>query len=276
MNPVAISLGPVNIHWYGIFYVLALLTALYFAKWIVSRDNLPITQDALGDYFIWAEIGVILGARIGFILLYEHNKMYYLTQPWEIFNPFYNGQFVGIRGMSYFGALMGFLIASLLYARKHKVRFWFLMDLVGVAVPVGYVFGRIGNFLNQELYGRPTDVEWGIYVAGILRHPSQLYEAVLEGVVVGIILFWYRTKTRFVGEIALLYGFLYGLSRFTAEFWRQYDTRIGLMFEWMTRGQLFSVILMVVCLTAYWPLYQHQRKAGAIRGNMYWGGKARI
>lgn len=235
--------------------MLALLTSLAFAKWLVKKDNLPITQTLLDNYFIWAEVGVILGARLGYVIFYDPNVIYYLTHPWQIFNPFQDGQFVGIRGMSYHGALLGFLIASYLFSRRHDVKFWFLMDLVAVSVPIGYIFGRIGNFLNQELVGRATDSSWGIYVFGILRHPSQLYEAFLEGLLVMLFMLWWRNKSRFMGELALLYSVLYGLARFTAEFWRQPDPQLGFICcGWLTMGQLLSLVMIVIALAILWPL----------------------
>jgi len=169
-----------------------LLVALGVAKFIVKRDNMQISNSLLDNYFFWVEIGVILGARLGYIVIYDPNTAYYLTHPWQIFNPFHNGEFVGIRGMSYHGAVVGFLIATWAFCRKFKQNLWQLLDLVALSIPLGYFFGRIGNFLNQELFGRITDVSWAINVAGQMRHPSQIYEAVLEGLAVFAILFVFR------------------------------------------------------------------------------------
>jgi len=255
-NPIAFDLGFISIHWYGIMYVLALLTALGAAKWIMKRDKLPITDSLLDNYFIWIEVGVILGARIGYVLFYDTNTSYYLTQPWQMFNPFMNGEFVGIRGMSYHGAIIGFLLATFAFKYRHKKEnIWELLDLVAIAVPVGYVFGRIGNFLNKELIGRYTESSWGIYVDGVLRHPSQLYEAFLEGVVVFFILYMYRTKKRFSGELIALYGGLYSLARFIAEFWREPDFQMGFVYgNWMTMGQSLSLLMILVSCILYFYL----------------------
>jgi phosphatidylglycerol:prolipoprotein diacylglycerol transferase len=134
------------------------------------------------------------------------------------------------------------------------------MDIVAVAVPLGYVFGRIGNFLNQELIGRATDVPWGIYVGGVLRHPSQLYEAVLEGVVVFLVIWLYRRYSRFRGELILLYGFAYGAMRFMAEFWRAPDPQLGfLCCGWMTMGQVLSGLMMLAAVLL-WPLLYAKAK----------------
>lgn len=256
-DPVAFSLFGLKVHWYGIMYVLALLAALFMAKWIVVKDKLEIDKKILDDYFIWIEVGVILGARLGYILFYDPNTLYYLGHPWQIFNPFNQaGEFVGIRGMSYHGALIGFLLGSFLFARKHGYSFWYLMDIVAIAVPVGYIFGRIGNFLNQELIGRTTEVPWGIYVDGILRHPSQLYEAVLEGVVVFLIVYAIRYRIAFAGGLTLAYGALYGLGRFTAEFWRAPDPQIGYYMGWMTQGQLLSLPMIIISVVGTFYLYK--------------------
>ncbi|WP_353661915.1 prolipoprotein diacylglyceryl transferase [Hydrogenimonas sp. SS33] len=251
-DPVAFTLGPFHVHWYGIMYVLALLTALFAAKWFVRKDRYPIDDKTLDAFFIYVEIGVILGARLGYILFYDPHTLWYLTRPWEIFNPFHGGTFTGISGMSYHGAVIGFLIGAWLFAKRYKTSFWMMMDLVALSVPVGYVFGRIGNFLNQGLVGRETDVPWGIYVNATLRHPSQLYEAFLEGVVVGAVLFFYRKRQRFEGELIALYAVLYGLARFVSEFWRQPDIQLGFICcGWMTMGQLLSLVMIAVGVAGY-------------------------
>lgn len=257
-NPIAFNLFSIPVHWYGLMYVLALLSALLIAKWIVKKDNIAISKDQLDDYFIYAEIGVILGARLGYVLFYDTHTMYYLTQPWQIFNPFIDGQFVGIRGMSFHGAIVGFLIGSYLYYRKYGIPFGLLMDLVAVSVPLGYVFGRIGNFLNQELVGRATDVPWGIYVYDTLRHPSQLYEAFIEGFVVFAIIYLYRKRKAFEGELILLYGVAYGLGRAFVEFYRAPDAQIGyLIGQWMTLGMALSLAMAIVS-TIIWIVLRSQ------------------
>ncbi len=251
-SPIAFKIGSISVHWYGIMYVLALLSALYIAKWFVKHDKLPITQQELDNYFIYVEIGVILGARLGYIIFYDPHTSYYLMHPWQIFNPFMDGRFVGISGMSYHGAAIGFLLGSYLFAKRYKMDFWFLLDLAAVSIPLGYIFGRIGNFLNQRLIGRVTDEPWGIYVNGVLRHPSQLYEAFLEGFLIFIVLFLYRKHRKFNGELIILYGILYGIARFIAEFYRQPDIQLGfLCCGWMTMGQILSIILIFISSSFY-------------------------
>ena len=260
-NPVAVNLGFISVHWYGIMYVLALLSALWFAKYIIRKDQIQIENSVIDAFFIWIEIGVILGARIGYILFYDPHTSYYLTHPWQIFNPFVNGEFVGIRGMSYHGAILGALFATLLYGRRHPRQIYTLLDIVGLAVPVGYIFGRIGNFLNQELVGRATDLPWGIYVNGVLRHPSQLYEALLEGVLVAVILYLYRRRKHFEGELLPLYGMLYGTARFIAEFWREPDLQLGFICcGWMSMGQLMSLLMILFSILLYFFIQKYPKR----------------
>ncbi|XPV70280.1 MAG: prolipoprotein diacylglyceryl transferase [Halarcobacter sp.] len=246
-NPIAFHLGSIAVHWYGIMYALALLFAIFTAKWLIKYDKLPITNELFDSYIWWVEIGVILGARLGYIIFYDTHTAYYLTHPWQIFNPFVNGEYTGISGMSYHGAIIGFLIAALLFCRKNKVSFWFLADISVLGISAGYVFGRLGNFFNQELVGRVTDVPWGIYVNNTLRHPSQLYEAFLEGILVFIILFIIRKRKSFDGELAILYGILYSIARIIAEFFRQPDIQIGFIYGgWLTKGMLLSSIFAFI------------------------------
>ena len=249
-DPVAINLGPIAVHWYGIMYALALLSAIFVAKWLIKKDKLPISGDLFDSYIWWVEIGVILGARLGYIAFYDPNAMYYVTHPWQIFNPFINGEFTGISGMSYHGAFIGFLIASILFCRKNKVSFWFLADISVIGISAGYVFGRIGNFFNQELVGRATDVSWAIDVNGVLRHPSQLYEAFLEGILIFAILFAIRHKKKFDGQLAIMYGVLYSIARIIAEVFRQPDVQLGFIYsDWLTMGMLISGIFALLSIS---------------------------
>jgi phosphatidylglycerol:prolipoprotein diacylglycerol transferase len=260
-NPIAVDFGFISVHWYGIMYISALLTALGFAKWIVKKDAIPITEETLDNYFIWIEVGIILGARIWYILFYDPNTAYYLSQPWQIFNPFQDGQFVGIRGMSYHGAVVGATIASYLFARRNPGQIYKILDVVALSIPVGFVFGRIGNFLNQELVGRATDVPWGIYVDGVLRHPSQLYEGFLEGIVIAILIYLYRKRKAFDGALIGIYGMLYGVARFIAEFWREPDVQLGFLYGgWLTMGQIQSLIMILLTIGMYLFIQQDRTK----------------
>lgn len=266
-DPIAFQIISFPVHWYGIMYVLALVSALYIGKYFIKRDNLDFKSKELDNYFIYVEIGVILGARLGYILFYDTETLYYLSHPWQIFNPFQNGEFVGIRGMSYHGAIFGFLISTYLYSRKHKVAFGGIMDLVAISVPLAFVFGRIGNFLNQELIGRETDVSWGILVDGVLRHPSQLYEAILEGFGVFIVVYAYRKYQRFNGELILVYAISYGIFRAIAEIYRAPDVQIGYVCcNMITQGQVMSLAMSLVGVVA-WVYYDRLSKTKGFKKN---------
>ncbi|MEA3352585.1 MAG: prolipoprotein diacylglyceryl transferase [Campylobacterota bacterium] len=260
-DPVAFQLGSISVHWYGIMYAAAFLSAIFAAKWIVRKDNIPITQDQLDSYIWWVEIGVILGARVGYIIFYDPNTLYYLTQPWQIFNPFDSvGNFAGISGMSYHGAVIGFIVASYLWSKRYKISFWMMSDIAAIAVPLGYTFGRIGNFLNQELVGRETELSWGIYVNGVLRHPSAIYEAVLEGVFIFLIIYFTRQYKKFDGQLGMLYVLLYSIMRSIAEIFREPDPQLGFLFDtnWLTMGMLISSIFSIMVLFVY--IYLYKRK----------------
>ena len=260
-DPVAFKVFGLSVHWYGLMYVGALLGVYMFARWLSQKDNYPFAKEDIDSYFFWAEMGVILGARLGYILFYDTHTVWYLTHPWQIFNPFMDGTFVGIRGFSYHGGLLGFLLSSYLWCKKNKKNFLVLMDLTAVSAGVGYTFGRIGNFLNQELVGRPTDSPFGIWVGATLRHPSQLYEAFFEGVVVFAILYSIRLKKTFDGELAFMYGILYGVFRAFCEFFRDPDPQIGyLMGQWLTMGMLLSLLTAAISGFFYF-LVKNQKSA---------------
>ena len=259
-DPIAFHIFSLPVHWYGIMYVLALVSALYIGKYFMKRDKLDFSSKQVDIYFIYVEVGVILGARLGYIFFYDTQTMYYLLNPWQIFNPFVNGEFVGIRGMSYHGAVIGFILAMVNVFKPqqgHKVAFGMIMDLVALAIPLGFIFGRIGNFLNQELIGRQTDVPWGIYVDGILRHPSQLYEALLEGLGVFLVVYMYRKYKNFSGELILVYAISYGIFRSLAEIYRAPDLHIGYVCcDAVTQGQVMSLGMSLFAFIIWIYMYR--------------------
>ncbi len=262
-DPIAFHIGGLSVHWYGIMYATAFISAVSIAHWFRNHDKLKISKDFLDSYIWWVELGIILGARIGYVIFYDVNNAHYLTHPWQIFSPFNNeGVFVGISGMSYHGALAGFVIASILWSRKYKTSFWFMIDIAALAVPLGYTFGRIGNFLNKELVGRVTDSSLGIYVDGVLRHPSALYEAFLEGLVIFVILFVFRAKKQFDGQIALLYVILYSFMRIIAEIFRAPDIQLGFLLgtSWLTMGMIISAIFALLSTITYIIVYKRYKK----------------
>lgn len=264
-NPVAFEIFSIKVHWYGIAYILALLSALWFAQ-IFRKDSrfCNISKKELENYFLFAELGVILGARLGYVLVYSPQRWEYLTHPWQIFNPFdSNGAFVGISGMSYHGAIVGFLLSSYLYTKIKKQNFLQYLDLMALSIPLAYVFGRIGNFLNHELYGRvipESDSFWkplGIYINGALRYPSQLIEAFLEGIVVFVFVWVAKRFLRFDGALIGVYALGYSLMRFVAEFYREPDSQMG-YYGIFSMGQILSFVMLGASLMLLFYAYAKQ------------------
>lgn len=253
INPIAFEAFGISVHWYGIMYVGAMLLALLIAKAFVKYQNerFPVTQENLDSFFIWVEIGVILGGRLGYVLIYSPQRWEYLLQPWEIFNPYYNGVFVGISGFSYHGAMFGFLLASLLFCYFKKQPFWIFMDLSAISIPLGYVFGRLGNFFNHELFGRLVDESEfgrsiGILVNGELRYPSQLFEAFAEGIVVFMLLLFVWRYAKKPGSLIVAYGFFYAIARFVCEYYREADSQLGYYAFGLSMGQILSGVMLCV------------------------------
>ncbi|TLD96228.1 prolipoprotein diacylglyceryl transferase [Helicobacter jaachi] len=258
IDPIAFSIFGINVHWYGIMYVSAMIIALLIAKAFVKYNNkrFPITQELLDSFFIWVEIGVILGGRIGYVLIYSPQRLEYLSRPWEMFNPYVDGVFVGISGISYHGAVSGFVIAAILFCYIKKQPFWIFMDLSAVSIPLGYVFGRLGNFFNHELFGRTIEGEGfahsiGILVNGQLRYPSQLFEAFSEGIVVFIILMCLMRYAKRAGSLLVAYGFLYALARFICEYFREADVQMGYFSFGLSMGQILSLVMMGISVLLF-------------------------
>lgn len=253
IDPIAFKIFDISVHWYGIMYVGAMLIALLIAKIFIKYQNkrFPIAQEQLDSFFIWVEVGVILGGRIGYVLIYSPQRWEYLSQPWQMFNPYIDGVFVGISGFSYHGAMIGFVLAALLFCYFKKQSFWIFMDLSAISIPLGYVFGRLGNFFNHELFGRVIEGEGfartiGILVNGELRYPSQLFEAFAEGIVVFIVLMCLLRYTKRPGSLLVVYGFLYALARFICEFFREADVQMGYFALGLSMGQILSIVMMVI------------------------------
>lgn len=256
INPIAFEIGPLKVHWYAIMYITALVVGFYAA--VKFGEKFGIEKKIIEEYFVWAEIGIILGARLGYVIFYMPDNSYYLTHPWQMFNPFVNGKFVGIAGMSYHGAVIGFIAATLLYWKIKKVDLWKLMDVVALSVPLGYIFGRIGNFLNGLIVGRKTDVPWGVYIDGALRHPIGIYEAFFEGFLLFVLIyFFYKKFYRCKGELIGLYVAGYGIFRSLCELWRQPDPQLGFIFDHVTMGQILSFFMIVGGIV----LFYYRRKS---------------
>ena len=249
ISPNLFEVGAFQIRYYSLMYIVAFMLTYILVAYRIKRDGYDYSLEIIQDYFIWAIIGLILGARLGYVLFYHLD--YYLIHPLEILLPFDFSRgirFVGISGMSYHGGAIGVLMASMIFCWKRKIDFWNFADLFCPAIPLGYTFGRIGNFINGELYGRMTDVSWGMYFphdpTRQLRHPSQLYEAFFEGIVLFIILWSLRKKKTFDGFFFSLYLIGYGMIRFIIEFLREPDMHLGFIWASLSMGQLLCLLMM--------------------------------
>jgi len=258
LKPEIISGLPVR--WYGLMYIFAFATAFFVYRRQIKERNFPMTDDGLSSLFFWGILGLLLGARLFSTLVYYGDATYW-KKPWLIFWPFKNGRFTGLQGMSYHGGAFGGLLAVVLFAKLKKYSFREIGDMFTAAIPLGYTFGRIGNFINAELYGRVTSMPWGMIfpkaskleasepwvqeVAGntgisltetmvnLPRHPSQLYEAVFEGIVLWAIIWFFRNRKPFKGFLIGLYFLGYGLIRFIIEYFREPDSHLGYRFEFV-------------------------------------------
>lgn len=230
-DPVAFSIGPLAVRWYGLMYLLGFGLAWWLGLRRIAQGRAPIDRRQFDDLIFYAVLGVILGGRLGYVLFYKPG--YYASHPLEI-------PAVWQGGMSFHGGLLGVMAAMALAARRHRVDYLRLMDFVAPLVPLGIAAGRMGNFINGELWGRPTDLPWGMLFrnAGDLpRHPSQLYEFALEGLALFALLWWFSARPRERGQVSAMFLIGYGCLRFLAEFAREPDSFLGILALGMTMGQ---------------------------------------
>ena len=247
INPTAFSLGPLSVHWYGLMYLLGFLIAWGLAHWRVKHYQLKWTSEQISDLIFYLALGVILGGRIGYMLFYNTPQL--LSKPWVLFKLWEGG-------MSFHGGLLGVAIALIFFSRKIKKPFWQVADFVAPLVPLGLAAGRVGNFINGELWGRVTDVPWAIIFPQVdnqARHPSQLYELGLEGICLFILIWWYAAKPRPAGCVSAVFLMGYAVCRFTVEYFREPDAQLGfLAFNWLTMGQLLTIPMLIVGLLLWW------------------------
>ncbi len=252
IDPVIFQIGSFKLQYYGLMYIVAFAIS-YFLVWyrIKNEQRFEVSTDQLKDLMTYIILGLIIAARLGYVVFY--NLPYYLDHPLEIILPFSfaNGfHFTGISGMSYHGGLIGILFAGWLYVRKSKLNPWDVIDLFFSAAPLGYTFGRLGNFINGELYGRVTESPIGMYFplaqTKELRHPSQLYEAFFEGIFLFAVLWGVRKMKLPRGSMIALYLIGYGLVRFIIEYFREPDEHLGFVLFSFSMGQVLC-FMMILC-----------------------------
>jgi phosphatidylglycerol:prolipoprotein diacylglycerol transferase len=266
INPVIFEIGWFKIQYYGASYIAAFALTYFLVLYRIKHEKrFTFTRDQINDITTYAILGLIIGARLGYVLFY--NLAYYLHHPLEIFLPFSfsNGfAFTGISGMSYHGGLIGALLAVTWYVRKAKLNLWDVADLYFTVVPLGYTFGRLGNFMNGELYGRVTTAPIGMYfpqaAETALRHPSQLYEAFFEGIFLFVILWRIRKIQKPRGAMLAFYVIGYGTVRFFIEFYRQPDAHIGFIFLSLSMGQVLCALMIAGGIGLYLYLRQTQQR----------------
>ena len=262
IDPVAVSIGPLTVHWYGLTY----LAGLGFAWWLATRRSAraysPISRAQVDDLIFFAALGVVLGGRIGYALFYGGQRLAeepsWLYRVWE-------------GGMSFHGGMLGVIVATWLYARRQKVRFGALLDFVAPLAPLGLALGRLGNFIGQELWGRAAEVPWAMVFPRdplqIPRHPSQLYQFALEGMTLFAFLLWFSRRQRPTWAVSGAFALGYGVLRFIAEFFREPDAHLGFQaFGWLTRGQLLCLPMLAVGIAMLWYAYRRSPKSTQRQG----------
>ncbi|MCJ8295833.1 MAG: prolipoprotein diacylglyceryl transferase [Colwellia sp.] len=257
IDPIIFSIGPVSLRWYGTMYLIGFLAAMFMANKAADRSNGLWTREQVSDLLFYGFLGVILGGRVGYVLFYQFE--YFLSDPLYLLE-------IWQGGMSFHGGLLGVTLAVLIFARKTNKSFLSVGDFIVPLVPIGLGMGRLGNFINAELWGRQTDVPWAMVfptdALQVPRHPSQLYEFFLEGVVLFIILYVVTRKPRSLGLASGTFLIGYGIFRSIVEFFREPDAHLGLYFSFISKGQILSIPMILIGLfIIYWGYNQQQKSA---------------
>ncbi len=240
-SSIALQIGPLKIHWYGLMYLCGFAMAWLLGCYRASRSQGVWTREQVSDVIYYGALGVIVGGRVGYMVFYALPEL--ISAPWRLF-------YLWEGGMSFHGGLIGVMVALIVFARHQKKSFLNVTDFITPLVPLGLAFGRIGNFINGELWGRPTTLPWGVvfpFAGPEPRHPSQLYEAGLEGILLFLIVWWFSSKQRTSGAVTGLFLILYAIFRCFIELFRQPDPQYGyLAFGWVTMGMLLSIPMILV------------------------------
>jgi phosphatidylglycerol:prolipoprotein diacylglycerol transferase len=250
IDPNIIEIGPLKLRWYGLMYVLGFLSAYFLIGKQATARRIGLQGRRLQDLIFYLAIGLIIGARFGYILFYQISEFsHYIQHPLEIIAIWHGG-------MSFHGGLIGALLAGAIFCRKYQMPFWAAADAVIITAPVGLGFGRMGNFINAELFGRPSSVPWAMVFPGggpLPRHPSQLYEVALEGVLLFVILWRLKDRGFRPGSMVCLFLSGYGVFRFFVEFFREPDPQIGLFWDMFSMGQ-FLCMAMILTAVILWTV----------------------
>ncbi len=253
-DPVAIQIFSLEVRWYSLSYIIGIILGWFLGKKIFISDS--FLRDKFDDFITYLILGIIVGGRLGYVIFY--NPSYYLNNIFDIFK-------IWQGGMSFHGGLLGTIIVSILYAKKNNQNFFIYCDIVSIVAPIGIFFGRVSNFINSELYGIETKLPWAvkfIQVDDLFRHPSQLYEAIFEGLVLFIILiyFWKRNFLKTPGLISGLFLVFYSIFRFIIEFFRVPDAQLGYLFLNLTMGQLISLIFLFIGIYLIITKYENKKE----------------
>tara|TARA_Y100001970_G_scaffold260370_1_gene342390 strand:+ start:1547 stop:2326 length:780 start_codon:yes stop_codon:yes gene_type:complete len=250
LDPIIFNFGFLSLRWYSVAYILGIIIGWWYGKKILSliclNNNINFKISLFDDYISYVIISIILGGRIGYILFY--NLEFYLLNPLEVF-------FIWKGGMSFHGGLLGIIIATIFFSKKNKLDKLIIFDVVSCVAPIGIFLGRMANFINSELFGKPTDLPWAIIfplVDGQPRHPSQIYEAFLEGILLFLILnIFIRTSIYIKGKVASLFLILYSIFRLISELYREPDHQIGYVLDFLSMGSILSFFMIAVGLIMY-------------------------
>ena len=255
IDPVIFSIWKLKVRWYGLMYVIGFLLAWWLARRRCHRADTPVGPKQVDDLIFYAMLGVIVGGRVGYCAVYGWDQ--FISDPLYLFK-------ITEGGMSFHGGLAGVMIAMWLYGRSLGKTMWQITDFVAPLVPLGLGFGRIGNFINGELWGKATDVPWGFLYDGVVRHPTQLYESALEGFVLFAILWWYSAKPRPYMAVSAMFLFWYGVFRFWVEFYRVPDAHLDyLALGWVTMGQILSAPMILAGIIMLVMAYRSQKQKEA-------------
>ncbi len=250
LDPIIFNLGFLSLRWYSVAYILGIIIGWWYGKKILSliclNNNINFKISLFDDYISYVIISIILGGRIGYILFY--NLEFYLLNPLEVF-------FIWKGGMSFHGGLLGIIIATIFFSKKNNLDKLIIFDVVSCVAPIGIFLGRMANFINSELFGKPTDLPWAIIfplVDGQPRHPSQIYEAFLEGILLFLILnIFIRTSIYIKGKVASLFLILYSIFRLISELYREPDHQVGYVLDFLSMGSILSFFMIAVGLIMY-------------------------